>query len=283
LETLDSIKYDELREKFRIKFDEMCDDLLKEKLKPKCLHETNLNGFHLAEFMKIIVDLINNEKTVCLYDSLSTAVMREANFRLRKYIDEYQKKMNELPLPVESDELEKFDEEIVKKFLVMLHKSLDSKPMYLDELKSNFYEKRNAKYTEIFKRNREKIFEINKQKVNSLWQNEYKHRMDSAETADEYEETLKNFKTRFKTEEQFEKNKEIPDKFWNDFEKENLIKHSNRIRDNYDESDNEENLVGHYVCHDYGRPVYKHKNGTFYYETKNGKKVFIEENDVDFD
>ena len=261
----------------------MCDEL-KVKLKPKCINETNLNGFHLAEFMKLIVDSLNKEKTICLHDVLGTAVMREANFRLRKYIDEYHRRMNELPLPAESDELERCDEEIVRKFLIMLHKSLDTKPVFLDELKRNFYEKRNAKYTEIFKRNRDKIFELNVQKVNSLWQNEYKHKTESAKTSDDYEELLKEFKTRFTIEEQFEKNKEISDKFWKDFEKENLIKRTITERNEHHyESENEDHMVGHYVCHDYGRPVYQEKNGSLYYETKYGKKIYTEKDDVDFD
>ena len=321
LQSLDSIKYEELRDKFRNKFDEMCEDL-KLKLKPKCLKETNLNGFQLAEFLKIIVDLINKDKAICLHDTVVTAITREAHFRVNKYIDEYQRKMNELSLPIQSDEMEKIDEEIIRLSLIKLHKSLEANPLLLEDLKKKLYEKRNAKYTEIFKRNQEKINEFNEQKVNNLWKNEFKHKLDSIQTVNEFQTILDDFRSKFTTQEQFEKNKPIVDEFWREFEhsigkekiREDLIEKASRIeieklkrqfkngtsggvrqtrqdsfqyREDYisDESndsfDDDSNRVGRYVSN--GRA-----DGETVYEGERGglyrgNRIYIKESQVDFD
>ncbi len=151
---LDQIKLDDLSSRFTLKLDKICNDLRTMLIKPKCLNEINLNGFKLAEYMKLIVNLINNKEVICLHNNLFGAVKRESNYVLNDLNQFYTLKMNEFIVNMSKlDDLEKFDHEITKKCILKLHKILAFDISLLNYYKQKFYKHRNSTYLNIINNN----------------------------------------------------------------------------------------------------------------------------------
>jgi len=151
---LDQIKLDDLSSRFTLKLDKICNDLRTMLIKPKCLNEINLNGFKLAEYMKLIVNLINNKEVICLHNNLFGAVKRESNYVLNDLNQFYTLKMNEFIVNMSKlDDLEKFDHEITKKCILKLHKILAFDISLLNYYKQKFYKHRNSTYLDIINNN----------------------------------------------------------------------------------------------------------------------------------
>lgn len=69
LHNLDNEKFGDLCEEFQESFLGMCGTVRK-LTQAKSINGEKFNGFKMAEYMKICVKLINEEKSVCLYDAL---------------------------------------------------------------------------------------------------------------------------------------------------------------------------------------------------------------------
>lgn len=192
---LDQVRYDDLREKFRTRFDQMCEEI-RIKLRPKCLNDTYLNGFKLAEYMKLMVNLINNNQTVCIYDTLVAATMREAHFTLDKCKEIYNIKMNQfkLKLPVSQEELDEKDHSVARECLVKLHKALASNPKVLDDFKNKFYHLRNIKYKEIWRANKSNKME----KANGSLNGFSRDNLSSNDTRRSSEDDSSSYSTEYK-------------------------------------------------------------------------------------
>lgn len=190
LQMLDEINYDDLRDKFKLKFDEMC-EALEYKFRAKSVNKTYLNGFKLAEYMKLIVNLINNKKCVYLHETLVAAINREANFTLEKCKEIYHNKMSEFKLKnfeLTQKEFEEKDYQVAKECLIRLKKILKYNPLTLNEYNAKFYKFRNEKFNELFRQKRN----TNKSEINKEYRNKISSRSSSDTSTSEYLDEYKN-------------------------------------------------------------------------------------------
>jgi len=84
LQNLEKEKFESLTEEFQRSFLDMC-DLVHHLIEPKAINGESLNGFRLAEYMEIIVERINSESSVFLYDTLLAVVRIEEEHNEKLY------------------------------------------------------------------------------------------------------------------------------------------------------------------------------------------------------
>ena len=85
-QNLEQQKFQYLETEFQEAFVEMC-RLIQTLLTPKCIDGKPLNGFTLSGYVKIIVKLINEEKVVHLYDTMTSLVELETKYFEMKYLE----------------------------------------------------------------------------------------------------------------------------------------------------------------------------------------------------
>ena len=77
LQNLDNVKFEDLTNEFQSSFNEMC-DFMRSLIQPKSINGEKFNGFKMAEYLKMCVDLINKEKSVFLFDAFNAVCEMEA-------------------------------------------------------------------------------------------------------------------------------------------------------------------------------------------------------------
>ena len=85
LQNLEKEKFENLATEFQEAFADMC-KLIKSLLKPKSIDGKAFNGFKLAKYMNVIVELINTEKAVNLYDTMLSVCDMEQKYYNTEYL-----------------------------------------------------------------------------------------------------------------------------------------------------------------------------------------------------
>jgi len=200
LKSLDSFKYDDLNEMFRSKLDKLSEQI-RENLHSKSINGTHLNGFQLAEYMKLIVDLLNNNQTICVHNTLLAVMKRESNYLIDHAMQSYETKMNRFVQlsqnEFELNELQAYDLEVSKECILLLQKRLANSTSInqMNEIKVKFYEFRSKVYSRILNAKSSQDESKRIEKVMSSWIDKYKSRVDELQTVEQFENLLEEFKS----------------------------------------------------------------------------------------
>lgn len=79
LQDLENVKFSDLTEDFQLAFNDMC-AFVSELIEPKSINGEAFNGFRLAEYLSLIVNSINSNDAIFLYDCLASVARMEELF-----------------------------------------------------------------------------------------------------------------------------------------------------------------------------------------------------------
>ena len=171
LQCLDSIDFNQLRSYFQKDFTSMT-EWIKGNLKPKEINSTNLNGSTLANFIKIIVYLINNDKVIQLYDTLLSAIKVEADHTLELIKNDYKNQMEFNSKMFTISDFNKLDNEISQTLINKLKTQMASNESLVAEYKQKFDAFHSDKRQFYIDENSKRINEFNKKKAKEFWDSE---------------------------------------------------------------------------------------------------------------
>ncbi len=86
VQNLENQKFEDLAEEFQTSFLDMC-DFIHTLIEPKKIKGVEFNGFMMAEYMKLCVEIINKEKSVFLYDTLQAVCNLEEKYNEEMYLE----------------------------------------------------------------------------------------------------------------------------------------------------------------------------------------------------
>jgi len=86
LQNLENEKFEDLSTEFQASFLDMC-DFIHTLIEPKRIKGVEFNGFMMAEYMKLCVEIINKENSVFLYDTLLAVCNLEEKYNEEKYLE----------------------------------------------------------------------------------------------------------------------------------------------------------------------------------------------------
>ena len=220
LQQLDQMKLSNLRKEYIYDLNELY-ELINTNLTPKQINDRKMNGELFCEYLKLIIDSINSNKTIYLNETINSAIKKVADHCLEKLICEFNGLCRNLHhlMPLKSSDLE---DKLVKRQLNILAKfksQFENNSLllaYNEKLKRNIREIQEN----LMKKNDEKKIEKDFKKALS----DFKQKFDfflKIDTLNQFELELDRFKIDFKLYNSFDNNdeyekKHLNDQFWND-------------------------------------------------------------------
>jgi hypothetical protein len=182
LQNLDKIDYECLRKSFQDEMNALC-ELIKNSIAPKKINNHALNGKMYAKFLQLIVQDINADQSIFLYDNLNVCMTSYADEIFENVKSEYLESMNELvsDKPISWADFFFKEQEISSKCLKLMEfklKSCHMKTFYHENVKKFMQFKRdedgNGVYKTLYETNKSKIEAFNFKLAKTLWKTEMK-------------------------------------------------------------------------------------------------------------
>lgn len=196
LQSLNQIKWDDLRDKFKTEMDQLC-EVIRTRIKPKLINSIEINGAVLAAYIKKLVDCINSQKTIFICESLSASIKLVAFESLKIIQEEYLTVMSKKKLPCHPNEFQQVEKNARNDGIQKLKDSvIDNGPIYEESLKSfhNFCDK---ELTTLKDKNKKSIYDFNFELAKSIWNEKMEPKIASFKYQYEFDNFIAVLKNEF--------------------------------------------------------------------------------------
>ena len=286
LTELDKINEKDFDKEYIRKLDNLKSELNKI-IRPKMINNQSLNGKQFSEYLKLIVDAINDEKVFYIHDAMFKIEAEEAFKYIKK---EYEKNIKELNCPLKWNKFNKNEEEIFDSLCDYFKEKVNK--AYVDEYLSKFFtfrlENFEVVFREIFKYRNfidNKIKKINDKIASDLWESKIEPNIisNSIKFCDEieFDRTIEEIKNELYTK-CFELDGNTFEEFWQSFlEKKNYKAYKEaiiQIRQSYSRNFDPRNgnrQVGTISIAGEVRPLFEGPRGGLYHYPKSGKPSYV--------
>ena len=223
LQKLDSLNLSDLRKEYLNDLNELVDkiNLI---LHSKEINGQKLNGPLFAEYLKLIVESINSEKTIFLHETVSLALNAMADQNLNECLNLFDKEIQQISSssnPMKYSEHEnkiKQSEEKSLNHLTSYFKSINNKTLF-DEYKRKLETKLDEKCIKFKDENIKKIREKDLSSALIYWKSKFNYTVEERyRTTVEFEKEIDNFKKEFIENKLFDKDYKahLDEQFWNE-------------------------------------------------------------------
>ena len=296
LAELDKINRNEYEKDYSNRLDDLKFELHKI-IRPKTINNQSLNGKQLSQYLKMIVEAINDEKVFFIFDAFNkieanTAKETEEIFEniKKEYKNKMREFMNSSRGPIKRNEFNKNEQRIYGFMREALKEKITK--TFIDEYTKKFDTFRKG-FDENSKLNEKKIKEHNEKIAFDLWESKidpnFRPNSITFEDKNEFNRTIDEIKNELKAN-CFELEGNEFQKFWQDFLiKKNYQIYIDNIRTNNQEviqiqhdrnfdPRNESPQVGTISIAGEVRPLYEGPRGGLYHYPKSGKPSHVKEN-----
>jgi len=206
LQNMDDIKWEDLREPFRKGMAELC-QLIKERIRPKIINKTNVNGRIFAAYIKEIVNKLNLNQTICLTESLIASIKLAAFEALEIVQLKYKNEMNRLVYPLDWDKFSYTEAQINDKCVRELKENIIGDNQILNQTLEKFSNFKQTLNEQLKEKNGKAIFEKAYNLANTIWTTKMNPKIASFKYSYEFNQFIQTLKIEFETNE-FKSSKE---------------------------------------------------------------------------
>jgi hypothetical protein len=206
LQSMDDIKWEDLREPFRKGMTELC-QLIKERIRPKIINKTNVNGRIFAAYIKEIVNKLNLNQTICLTESLIASIKLAAFEALEIVQAKYKNEMNLLVYPLDWDKFSYTEAQINDKCVRELKENIIGDNQILNQTLEKFSNFKQTLNEQLKEKNGKAIFEKAYNLANTVWTTKMNPKISSFKYSYEFNQFIQTLKIEFETNE-FKSSKE---------------------------------------------------------------------------
>ena len=221
LQNLDKLELKDLREEYRNDLNEFV-DIISKILGPKEINGKKMNGELFCEYLKLIVDAINSNKTIYLHETVGLALKSIAEHNLKDCLDKFDSHLKPITCnfptktSILNEKLNKVKELILKEFKTSFNN--DGQTVTYEEFKKKLNDKMDEKIKLIKDDNKSKIrvkdinsaFEIWKSKFNSVKVE------DRFASIDDFNEEIQKFKKQFISFDDTNETAHLNEQFWSE-------------------------------------------------------------------
>ena len=218
LQSIDKLKLKQLRKEYQDDLNDLFDQI-NFLLKPMEINNQNLNGLLLAEYLKKIVNFINEEKTIYLHDTISMTLKEIAEHCLEKYVKKFVTELmnyfTSSEEPLKTIEFSRIKNEALQKCLKQFKENFPNNPILYKEYKEKFDILISEKKKSFNKINHKRIYQKDFQTVIDLFKHKF---IDNVIIEDKYNNVDDFMKDVDKLKNEFESfdhaNGHLNDTFW---------------------------------------------------------------------
>lgn len=167
------------------------------KISAKMINNTVLNGNMFVEYLKLIVDMVNKQKTVYIQDAMEKIQANEIFNQIKKrYVDEVNEKLKYGTL-FKNNEFGSFLNEVTQKYVKELQRKVGK--IFIEEYEemlNSFMKEENEKHRI---KNKERIKDHNMAKAKETWRNEIEYRINYIQSLSELDNMINRSKTGLKS------------------------------------------------------------------------------------
>jgi hypothetical protein len=207
LQNMDDIKWEDLREPFRKGMTELC-QLIKERIRPKIINKTNVNGRIFAAYIKEIINKLNLNQTICLTESLIASIKLAAFEALEIVQPKYINEMNRLVYPLDWDKFSYTEAQINDKCVRELRENIIGDNQILNQTLEKFSNFKQTLNEQLKEKNGKAIFEKAYNLANTIWTTKMNPKIASFKYSYEFNQFIQTLKIEFETNE-FKSSKEF--------------------------------------------------------------------------
>jgi len=206
LQSMDDIEWEDLREPFRRGMTELC-QLIKERIRPKIINKTSVNGRIFAAYIKEIVNKLNSNQTIILTESLTASIKLAAFEALEIVQSKYKNEMNRLVYPLDWGKFNNTETQINDQCVRELKENIIGDNQILNQTLDKFSNFKQTLNEQLKEKNVKAIFEKVHYLANTIWTTKMNPKIASFKYSYEFTQFIQTLKNEFENNE-FQNTKE---------------------------------------------------------------------------
>ena len=211
LQNMDSIDWSQLREPFRKRMTELCNNI-KERIRPKRINSAHVTGRVFAAYIKEIVKQLNLNETIYLTESFTASIKLAALETLEIVKSKYKDEMNKLDYPLDLDEFTKIEVNLSEECIKQLKETITGDEQILNKTLEKFVTfKTELKFQE---NNEKKVFDKAYGLAETIWKSNMEPKIHSFKYTYEFRNFMEKIKTDFEMNDFNSKNSKISLEAW---------------------------------------------------------------------